>query len=611
MVRLSVGLLSFFLLAFDATALRLSSSRSRFALHAVREVDEPSESRSVEKSLRSLLVAVASLQLATSSVLAANPAVRTTPVEKVASFDEMQAKIDLRMQAAASKRAAVVSSEPKKATVVKIKKEETPLARPLIAVEAVSAPVSSDAVGVKKVVAAVSVSDATSTPTKAIVPEIALPKLPSIKSFNINEFKISVPNIKEFKISVPNIKEFKISVPETGLLSTTVRERSGGAEKQLASSKPFFSGFDPSTITAPALDLKLADIDALRDTIKTLPQNLGNWKFIAGLGALVYVADLLQSSSQINKLYEDQDEELKIMVAKLSASSKDIADASILREDITALAKENEILKAENMAAKLRSEAASGTGTKAIEELAAQVNKLTEELKLAKTQLSEARALSTSSSSARPIDFVSAPKETKMFDVLVAREKSMVEAVRKFVVEEGYFSRGVANMLMSASAPEMLAQAAKAGNSRIVEMEKKLAAAAATSAAAGDKEKRLEQEISQLMVKNEQLAANLYAAESKFKMKDNRGEEAQRYIKQLTDEVEEWKQKVRSSDEVVMDVSQDMQSKVESAKAMAKELNTRLTERTAFYEAKEAKCTQHTFLSLYICMCVCLSLPSH
>jgi len=601
MVRLSVGLLSFFLLAFDATALRLSSSRSRFALHAVREVDEPSESRSVEKSLRSLLVAVASLQLATSSVLAANPAVRTTPVEKVASFDEMQAKIDLRMQAAASKRAAVVSSEPKKATVVKIKKEETPLARPLIAVEAVSAPVSSDAVGVKKVVAAVSVSDATSTPTKAIVPEIALPKLPSIKSFNINEFKISVPNIKEFKISVP----------ETGLLSTTVRERSGGAEKQLASSKPFFSGFDPSTITAPALDLKLADIDALRDTIKTLPQNLGNWKFIAGLGALVYVADLLQSSSQMNKLYEDQDEELKIMVAKLSASSKDIADASILREDITALAKENEILKAENMAAKLRSEAASGTGTKAIEELAAQVNKLTEELKLAKTQLSEARALSTSSSSARPIDFVSAPKETKMFDVLVAREKSMVEAVRKFVVEEGYFSRGVANMLMSASAPEMLAQAAKAGNSRIVEMEKKLAAAAATSAAAGDKEKRLEQEISQLMVKNEQLAANLYAAESKFKMKDNRGEEAQRYIKQLTDEVEEWKQKVRSSDEVVMDVSQDMQSKVESAKAMAKELNTRLTERTAFYEAKEAKCTQHTFLSLYICMCVCLSLPSH
>jgi hypothetical protein len=60
-------------------------------------------------------------------------------------------------------------------------------------------------------------------------------------------------------------------------------------------------------------------------------------------------------------------------------------------------------------------------------------------------------------------------------------------------------------------------------------------------------------------------------------------------IGQLTAENDELKQRLQSSDERLFDIQQDMQAKLDSAKAVARELNTRLLEKSSKQEGAEAR----------------------
>ena len=73
-----------------------------------------------------------------------------------------------------------------------------------------------------------------------------------------------------------------------------------------------------------------------------------------------------------------------------------------------------------------------------------------------------------------------------------------------------------------------------------------------------------------------------------LKTSSSKARETDAYVKTLIAEVEGLKKQLLSSDERLMDLQQDMQSKVDSAKLMAKELSARLQKSAEANAALEA-----------------------
>jgi hypothetical protein len=154
---------------------------------------------------------------------------------------------------------------------------------------------------------------------------------------------------------------------------------------------------------------------------------------------------------------------------------------------------------------------------------------------------------------------IQAPVDTSAWESKVAslqqREEAIVAILKKFLVEQGYLPQGMANMLLASTVVETL--------------EKSLTNPKAPS----DDVTSLKKSISKL----EKINLELKKTET----------DAQKYVAQLTAENDELKQKLLLSDERLFELQESMQSKLDSAKEVAKVLNEKLVVATKPKEVEE------------------------
>jgi predicted RNase H-like nuclease (RuvC/YqgF family) len=154
-------------------------------------------------------------------------------------------------------------------------------------------------------------------------------------------------------------------------------------------------------------------------------------------------------------------------------------------------------------------------------------------------------------------------------NALVERERKLVEAIRSLVVREGMMAEGVANMMMSASAPGMLSGLSN-------DKGKKAVAAAAVSktkeVVVKDLSKEMEvlkKEVAALKKENDSLQkakaavaaikSTATATATTSASSNSKSGDADKYVKLLSSEVDDLKQKLLSSDERLMDLQQESQ----------------------------------------------------
>jgi len=303
-------------------------------------------------------------------------------------------------------------------------------------------------------------------------------------------------------------------------------------------------GFSLPGVEAPLLsassDLSVAStIGFLRDVLRTGSLRfVQDWTPAATLLGFVLMVNAVQYAETLSKVLEDERNEKEILIEKLSVASKVAEVANTLREDSIKLS-----IQVDELGGKLEASILKEKYSK---------NALEDALKQAtgfKTELESLRASLPSPSSASS----SAPLvQVDRMAIMQAREKKIVDAVKIFMVDQGYMSPAVAQMLLSSSAAEIIEQASKKKVQSKREKELESQVEALKAAGTG---KQGEMEISRL---KDELRA------------------AKKYIKEQTAEVDDLKQKLLHSEERFMDEQRQMLSKVDSAKAVAKELNARL-----------------------------------
>jgi len=330
--------------------------------------------------------------------------------------------------------------------------------------------------------------------------------------------------------------EFSIKLPETRMGFSAVPSGSE-APKWGGSGGDVLKSFKLPDLDVPMsvpgiTDGRLTSVEGVRSLFQDgLAVLSKDWVPTASILGLILISNAIQFSEKVEELLEQEIKEKEEWMAKFDAASKESKDAALLRSDALALAAEIEILKGSLQAAQLKEKYAQA-GSAASAEAASSSAKVVESLQ------AEIEALRTAAKNSGMADKVA---------FLQAREKKLVDAIKFFMIETGYMSPAVAQMLMSASAADIIHETAKRkGSSR--------------------REKELEGEVAALKAQ----VASLSKSGGKS------ATDADKYMKMLTAEVDDLKQKLLSSDERFMDLQRSMQSKVDSAKAMAKELNARL-----------------------------------
>merc|ERR1711871_1134488 len=168
----------------------------------------------------------------------------------------------------------------------------------------------------------------------------------------------------------------------------------------------------------------------------------------------------------------EQEEKVKEAEAKLGT-------VVALQEDAISQSKVVDDLKAELAAAKMRAEFGDSATAKA-NALATEVEKKAKEIQALKDKLGKGNAPSpsvqrmdpsattTTTRTVTPTAPLGVPKD------VVAREKKLVDSLKQFMITEGYMAEGVANMMMAASAPEMLQKVSSAGGKQVDGLQKQL-----------------------------------------------------------------------------------------------------------------------------------------
>jgi hypothetical protein len=291
---------------------------------------------------------------------------------------------------------------------------------------------------------------------------------------------------------------------------------------------------------------------------------------VASILAIVMVANAVQYADQLAKMLDDERNESLVLKEKYESTIKKTADtASVLRSDAIEMSTQVEDLKSKLQDSLLKEKYSQTALDDAMKQLQASLLKekhlqtaVDDAMKQVSAVKSEADSLRATADSLRAaVAAASSSVSTASAErvaFLQAREKKFVEAVKSFMVEQGFMSPAVAQMLLSSSAAEIIEQASKR---KVV----------------SKREKELETEVAILRA---QAASKMGEAEIE-RLKDEL-QAATKYIKEQTTEVDDLKQKLLHSEDRFMDEQRQMQSKVDSAKAVAKELNARLETKGAF-----------------------------
>ena len=389
------------------------------------------------------------------------------------------------------------------------------------------------------------------------------------------------------------ISNFAVNLPEASeILSTTVRSVNEAT-----------AGVGGVSTKLP-LDLGLSPV-LVKSNLPPLFMNfISEPKYWGSIIVFVLIFDIMQNSAAVQKRNRELVAGNAPLQEELAKTEANLKTALALQVDAKQLSKDLDDARAEITAYKMRDDfngpSAKNLGDKEAESApAAEVASVTAETvedntggvarnmeiarlraELEEQKRKTAAAVEQASNAAAAVPSAaspsaSVPKGTVSADQ-VGRERALVDALKTFLVEEGYMAQGMANMLMAASAPAELKKLAKGKGATMVneevvsDLKEKEAALVAEKAVLASK-------ISTLEADN----ANLKKSSSK-------AGETDAYVKTLTAEVEGLKKQLLSSDERLMDLQQDMQSKVDSAKLMTKELNARLQKSTEVITALEA-----------------------
>jgi len=179
-----------------------------------------------------------------------------------------------------------------------------------------------------------------------------------------------------------------------------------------------------------------------------------------------------------------------------------------------------------------------------------------------------------------------------------------LSSLKSFLIEEGYLAPGLANMILLSTVPGTLKDLKSSKTSGSAPVPAVAAPVAAPGPSADTK-------LSEANAKLSETAGKLYAAESRLGSLENKVKvlesrlaavssapipkptpsslitESQNYVKELSAENAELKQKLLQSEQTLWSLQQDMQSKLDSAKAVAQELNVKLMDRSVQNEAYE------------------------
>ena len=369
-------------------------------------------------------------------------------------------------------------------------------------------------------------------------------------------------------------KEFNVNIPEASqMLTTTLRSSAAGTGGVM----------NPSTKLP--LDLGLAPQQVESSLSPFFQSILSEPKYWGSIIIAVIISDILQNSAAVQKKNRAFTNEYSELENKLVFTENAFEAVKALQGDAVELSKQLEDARAEVAAYKLKEEYNSKTLTspeKAEEPVPAPVAKestsspggsVARDMEIARLrkELAEEkkkRAAAAASLSEATSDKVEKQKSTvsttgSASKDVVARERALVDSLKKFLVKEGYMADGLANMLMSATAPKELDKLAKDGKP-----------AGGMSDEEKQKMEAMEDELT-VLVKE---IGSLQKENARLSQASSSKPDADAYVKELTAEVEGLKKQLLSSDERLMDLQQEMQKKVDSAKLMTKELNARLLE---------------------------------
>ena len=377
------------------------------------------------------------------------------------------------------------------------------------------------------------------------------------------------------------IKNIGVNLPEASqILSTTVRSVNEAT-----------AGIAGATTKLP-LDLGFSPV-MVKSNLSPLFMNIiSEPKYWGSIIVFVLIFDIMQNSAVVQKRNRELESGNMPLKDELARTEANLKTALALQVDAQTLSKDLDDAKAEIAAYKMRDDfnnasaktmetaaepapVAAATTTPVVENL--EITRLKAELEDQKRKM--AAAVEQAGNTATPMPSTRPAAGAPMGGVSadqVGRERALVDALKSFLVQEGYMAQGVANMLMAASAPAELKKLALGKGASMVdvkvvaELESKVAALGADKAA---------------------LAKSITALEAdnaKLKTSSAKAGETDAYVKTVTAEVEGLKKQLLSSDERLMDLQQDMQSKVDSAKLMTKELNARLQRSTETIAALEA-----------------------
>jgi hypothetical protein len=372
-----------------------------------------------------------------------------------------------------------------------------------------------------------------------------------------------------------------------------------------------------------------------------------NWQLVAGVSvALVFVADIFQNSKQLNKLTEEQAAKLSEQALKIESIGADNADtvATLRAESMKLIEEVDSLIKqldkksahidslSENLQGLSISVGSSDVNSKqVVSQLSRQLVSSEVLIKSLKGQLLEtpkkvSRAIAdeykgqllsyskkiveveqkivymqseAENHIAKAVSSATAISDQKSIEILKA--KYDLEAERVASVELGEKVKMLAHSLAAAedslSAKELgLQKEVAEANSRLMEMK--------TLEAKNLKEMEVMTRES-VELRAQLLEAQTFAAEQKSleaaqmetkahtvtpaPVQAAAAGDAQKLLNQLTAENDDLKQRLLSTDERLFDLQQESEKKLDSAKAMAKELNARLTEKGIQAENREGK----------------------
>lgn len=264
----------------------------------------------------------------------------------------------------------------------------------------------------------------------------------------------STPVVAEIAVaesnSVGDSITAKAALPTEGLLKATLRgERS--ASPAPVKKANILKALQSSSLPSISIDTNAVNVDNLRSALRALPKQ---WPYLAAVGVAVFVADSVQYNKQLKENVDEQLDQIESLRKKLAASESE------------GISKEEGLQMMQSRASALQQELAALTSqldlsSKEIQTLKKAIEKLSNNEQLIRDLEAEAgrlrgevRALEQIRDNPSSLPVVKALKE--QIAMMIERDQLLIQKLKEFLTTNEFLPEGIANMLLVATAPQML-----------------------------------------------------------------------------------------------------------------------------------------------------------